>query len=70
MPPLLSPQRPRSLRRVAAGQALAALVSWLTHAGQAYAAPLGYVPLPPAIQQLAATALARVVGPGGGHLSG
>ena len=53
-----------------AGQALTALVSWLTRDGQAYAATLGYVPLPAAIQQLAAAALARVTGPDGNPLSG
>ena len=47
------------------GQALVSLLSWLTHAGQAYAATLGYVPLPPAIQHLATATLARVTGPGG-----
>jgi phosphate transport system substrate-binding protein len=49
----------------AAGQALVNLVTWLTHGGQSYAATLGYVPLPPAIQQLAATMLRQVTGPGG-----
>ena len=34
-----------------AGQALIGLLNWLTHAGQPYAAALGYIPLPPAIQQ-------------------
>ena len=48
-----------------AGQALVALLSWLTHAGQSYAATLGYVPLPPAIQSLATATLARVTGPAG-----
>ncbi len=52
------------------GQALTALISWLTRTGQAYAATLGYVPLPPAIQQLAAATLARVTGPGGQPLTG
>ena len=52
------------------GQALTALISWLTRDGQSYAATLGYVPLPPAIQQLAATALARVTGPDGTSLTG
>jgi phosphate transport system substrate-binding protein len=52
------------------GQALVSLLSWLTHAGQGYAATLGYVPLPPAIQQLAATTLARVTGPDGQPLTG
>jgi phosphate transport system substrate-binding protein len=51
------------------GQALVALLSWLTHDGQAYAAPLGYVPLPAAIQQQAATTLAQVTGPDGKPLT-
>jgi phosphate transport system substrate-binding protein len=51
------------------GQALVSLLSWLTHAGQSYAATLGYVPLPPAIKQLATTTLARVTGPGGQALA-
>lgn len=53
-----------------AGQALTALVSWLARDGQAYAATLGYVPLPAAIQQLAAVTLARVTGPDGNPLTG
>ena len=53
-----------------AGQALVALLSWLTGPGQAYAATLGYVPLPSAIHQLAAATLARVTGPGGTPLTG
>jgi phosphate transport system substrate-binding protein len=53
-----------------AGQALVSLLSWLTHAGQGYAATLGYVPLPSAIQQLAVTTLARVTGPAGNPLTG
>jgi phosphate transport system substrate-binding protein len=53
-----------------AGEALVALLSWLTHQGQAYAAALGYVPLPPAIQQLAATTLAQVTDPDGNPLTG
>jgi phosphate transport system substrate-binding protein len=53
-----------------AGQALVALLSWLTHPGQAYAATLGYVPLPSAIQREAAATLARVTGPAGQPLSG
>jgi len=52
------------------GQALVSLVSWLTHAGQAYAADLGYVPLPPAVRQLAASTLAQVTGPDGASLTG
>lgn len=49
----------------ATGQALVNLITWLTHGGQSYAATLGYVPLPPAIQQLATTMLRQVTGPGG-----
>lgn len=52
-----------------AGQALVSMLSWLIHDGQSYAATLGYVPLPPAIQQLAVSALARVTGPAGTPLS-
>jgi len=52
------------------GHALVSLVSWLTGPGQAYAATLGYVPLPPAIQQQAAATLARITGPGGEPLIG
>ena len=52
------------------GQALVSLFSWLTHAGQAYAADLGYVPLPPAVQHLATATLAQVTGPSGGPLAG
>ncbi|HEY6478608.1 MAG TPA: phosphate ABC transporter substrate-binding protein PstS [Streptosporangiaceae bacterium] len=50
-------------------QALVSLLSWLTHAGQAYAATLGYVPLPTAIQHLAADTLDRVNGPAGAPLT-
>jgi phosphate transport system substrate-binding protein len=53
----------------AAGQALAELITWLTHAGQSYAATLGYVPLPAEIQQLATATLARVTGPDGQSLT-
>jgi phosphate transport system substrate-binding protein len=53
-----------------AGQALVSLLGWLTGPGQAYAAALGYVPLPAAIRQLAGTMLARVSGPGGTPLTG
>ena len=53
-----------------AGQALVSLLSWLTHAGQGYAATLGYVPLPSAIHQLAAATLGQVTGPGGQPLTG
>lgn len=52
-----------------AGQALISLLSWLIHDGQSYAATLGYVPLPAAIQQLADSTLARITGPGGTPLS-
>ena len=45
------------------GQAVVALLDWLSHAGQAYAAANGYVPLPPGIQQLATTMLQQVTGP-------
>jgi len=53
----------------APGQTLASLLSWLTGAGQAYAATLGYVPLPPAIQQLATTTLQQLTGPDGTPLT-
>ena len=52
-----------------AGQALVALLGWLTGPGQSYAADLGYVILPPAVQQLATATLARVTGPGGQPLT-
>jgi phosphate transport system substrate-binding protein len=52
----------------ATGQALVTMLDWLTHAGQAYAATLGYVPLPPAIQQLATTMLQQITGPTGTQL--
>jgi phosphate transport system substrate-binding protein len=52
----------------ARGQALVAMLDWLSHAGQAYAAANGYVPLPPQIQQLARTMLQQVTGPTGTHL--
>ena len=52
------------------GQALVSLISWLTRDGQSYAATLGYVPLPPAIQQLATTTLAHVTGPDGSPITG
>ena len=58
---LLSARQPTT----AGGKALTALISWLTHAGQSYAANVGYVPLPPAVQQLATTTLAHVTGPAG-----
>jgi ABC-type phosphate transport system substrate-binding protein len=49
----------------ATGQALVAMLDWLTHDGQAYAAANGYVPLPAQIQQLARTMLQQVAGPTG-----
>jgi phosphate transport system substrate-binding protein len=52
-----------------AGQALVSLLSWLTHAGQSYAARLGYDPLPPAVQRLAAATLTQVIGPSGSLLA-
>ncbi len=52
----------------ARGQALAAMLDWLTHDGQAYAAANDYVPLPPQIQQLALTMLQQITGPAGTHL--
>jgi phosphate transport system substrate-binding protein len=52
----------------ATGMALVAMLDWLTHGGQAYAAGNGYVPLPPQIQQLARTMLQQVTGPSGTHL--
>ena len=63
---LLSARQPST----ATGKALTALVSWLTHAGQTYAAAVGYVPLPPAVQQFATATLARVTGPAGQSLAG
>jgi phosphate transport system substrate-binding protein len=51
----------------ARGQALVAMLDWLSHAGQAYAAANGYVPLPAQIQQLALTMLQQVTGPAGTH---
>ena len=50
------------------GQALVAMLDWLTHDGQAYAAANSYVPLPPQIQQLARTMLQQITGPTGTHL--
>jgi phosphate transport system substrate-binding protein len=52
----------------ATGQTLVAMLDWLTHDGQAYAATNGYVPLPPQIQQLAQTMLQQVTGPTGSGL--
>ena len=54
----------------ATGQALVTMLNWLTHNGQAYAPANLYVPLPPAVQQLATTALTRVTGPAGQPLTG
>ncbi len=48
-----------------AGQTLVDVLDWLTHAGQAQAATLDYVPLPANIQQLARTTLLQVTGPDG-----
>jgi ABC-type phosphate transport system substrate-binding protein len=50
------------------GQELVAMLDWLTHTGQAYAAANGYVPLPQQIQQLAHTMLQQITGPNGTHL--
>ena len=50
------------------GQALVAMLDWLSHNGQAYAAANGYVPLPAQIQQLARTMLKQITGPTGTHL--
>ena len=50
------------------GQALVAMLDWLTHNGQAYAAADGYVPLPSKVQQLARIMLQQITGPGGAHL--
>jgi len=58
---LLSARQPTTT----GGKALTELISWLTHGGQSYAAAVGYVPLPAAVQRLAATTLARVAGPAG-----
>jgi phosphate transport system substrate-binding protein len=52
------------------GQALVAMLDWLAHDGQAYAASNGYVPLPSRVQQLASTMLQQVTGPTGTHLLG
>ena len=52
----------------ATGQSLVAMLDWLTHAGQAYAAPNGYVPLPAQLRQLARTTLQRITGPSGTSL--
>jgi len=50
------------------GQALVAMLNWLTHDGQASAAANGYVPLPAQVQQLARTMLQQITGPTGTHL--
>jgi phosphate transport system substrate-binding protein len=52
----------------ATGQALVAMLDWLAHNGQAYAAANGYVPLPAQVQQLAHTMLQQVTGPNGTQL--
>src|SRR6266568_683412 len=52
----------------ASGQALVAMLDWLTHDGQASAAANGYVPLPAQIRQLARTMLQQITGPTGTHL--
>jgi hypothetical protein len=52
----------------ATGQALVAMLDWLTHDGQASAAANGYVPLPSQIQQLARTMLQQITGPTGARL--
>jgi len=49
----------------AMGEALAAMLDWLTHDGQAYAAANDYVPLPSQVQQLARTMLEQIIGPAG-----
>jgi phosphate transport system substrate-binding protein len=54
----------------ATGQALVNLLDWVIHSGQAYAHVVGYVPLPPQVQQLAHTMLQQITGPGGTHLLG
>ncbi len=52
----------------ATGQTLVAMLDWLTHDGQAYAAGNGYIPLPLQIEQLARTMLQQITGPDGTHL--
>jgi phosphate transport system substrate-binding protein len=54
----------------ARGQALVAMLDWLTHDGQASAAANGYVPLPSQVQQLARTMLQQISGPSGTSLLG
>jgi len=50
------------------GTALVKVLDWLTHAGQADAQALNYVPLPPNIQQLARTTLQMIVDSSGKQL--
>jgi phosphate transport system substrate-binding protein len=52
----------------ATGRTLVAMLDWLTHAGQAYAAANDYVPLPSQVQQFARTMLQQVTGPTGAQL--
>ncbi len=52
----------------AKGQALVAMLDWLTHGGQAQAAATTYVPLPPQIRQLARTMLQQITDPAGTRL--
>jgi phosphate transport system substrate-binding protein len=52
-------------KNATAGKTLVDVFDWLTHAGQAQAASLDYVPLPANIQQLARTTLLQVTGPDG-----
>ena len=47
------------------GQKLVAMLDWLIHQGQAYAAANGYVPLPPQIRDLAHAMLQQITGPDG-----
>ena len=54
----------------ARGQALVAMLDWLTHDGQASASATGYVPLPGGIQRLAGTMLQQITGPSGTYLLG
>jgi hypothetical protein len=54
----------------AKGQALVAMLDWLTHGGQAQAAATAYVPLPPQIRQLARTMLQQITDPAGTRLLG
>jgi hypothetical protein len=44
------------------------MLDWLTHDGQAYATPNGYVPLPSQVRQLARAMLQQVTGPSGARL--